>query len=230
MNAKAVTVVFAHGAWADESSWSKVVSLLRAKSIKTVTVSLPFTSLPDDVAAVDKALDGIDGTVVLVGHAYAGAVIQSTQSKKVKGLVFVAGLAPDEGETVAEIFNRFGHGGEAPELAPSDDGLIRLPASAFKTAFAQHATAAEQTHLAAVQRPISPACIVVPVGTPLWKSVPSWFLIAQQDHMIPEETQRFMAQRMNAHARAFPVDHLPSVTAASLVTDIVEDAIQGVSG
>jgi pimeloyl-ACP methyl ester carboxylesterase len=226
MNTKAATVVFAHGAWADESSWRKVADLLLIKGIRAVTFGLPLSSLADDVSALDRAVAQVDGPVVLVGHAYAGAVIASTRSDKVKALVYVAGLAPDEGETVADVFYRYEHDEKAPALAPDSDGLIRLPEAAFETAFAQHATAQELKQLAAVQRPISPACITVPVGSPLWKRVPSWYLVAQRDRMIPEKTQRFMAERMKAHIGAYPVDHLPSVTAPNLVADVIVDAIR----
>lgn len=230
MNVKTANVVFAHGAWADESSWSKVTAMLHSKGIKAVTFSLPLSSLADDVAALDNTLAQIDGPVVLVGHAYAGAVIASTHSDKVKALVYVAGLAPDEGETVADVFYHYEHDDKAPALAPDSDGWIRLPADAFESAFAQHATAQELKVLAASQRPISPASITVPVAAPLWKHVPSWYLVAQRDHMIPEKTQRFMAERMNAHISAYPVDHLPSVTAPSLVVDVIVDALRQSAG
>ena len=230
MNVKTANVVFAHGAWADESSWSKVTAMLHSKGIKAVTFSLPLSSLADDVAALDNTLAQIDGPVVLVGHAYAGAVIASTHSDKVKALVYVAGLAPDEGETVADVFYRYEHDDKAPALTPDSDGWIRLPADAFESAFAQHATAQELKVLAASQRPISPASITVPVAAPLWRHVPSWYLVAQRDHMIPEKTQRFMAERMNAHISAYPVDHLPSVTAPSLVVDVIVDALRQSAG
>jgi pimeloyl-ACP methyl ester carboxylesterase len=220
------TIVMAHGAWADESSWTKVVDLLHKKMVKTVTFALPMSTLTDDVTTLDEVLAKVEGPVVLVGHAYAGAVIASTKSSKVKALVFVAGLAPDEGETVAEVFNRFGHDENAPVLAPASDGRIWLPPEAFEAAFAQYATRQELQALAAAQRPISPACITVPVGKPLWRQVPAWYLVAQRDHMIPEKTQRFMAERMKAHIRAYPVDHLPSVTAPGLVADLIFDALQ----
>jgi pimeloyl-ACP methyl ester carboxylesterase len=226
MNMKATTVVLAHGAWADESSWSKVVESLHSKGIKEVTFSLPMSTLAGDVAALDQALASIDGPAVVVGHAYAGAVIGSTRSEKVKALVYVAGLAPDEGETVAEVFNRYGHDDKTPALAPGEDGRLWLPAEAFGTAFAQHATAQEQKELAAAQRSIAPACITVPVQAPLWRTLPTWYLVAQHDHMIPEQTQRFMAERMHARISAFPVDHLPPVTAPELVVDVIVDAVR----
>src|SRR5438128_2069503 len=101
-----VSVVLVHGAWADGSSWSKVIGALRAAGVRVVAAPLPLTSLADDVAALDHTLERIDGPVVLVGHAYAGAVIASTGNDKVRSLVYVAALAPDEGETVADIFYR----------------------------------------------------------------------------------------------------------------------------
>jgi len=114
-------------------------------------------------------------------------------------------------------------------LEPDAHGLIWLPDEAFPTAFAQHATAEEHALLNAVQRPISPNCITTPVGRPLWKDRPSWFLIAEEDHMIPVETQRFMAERMKAHVRSHPVDHTPIVTAPSAVVDIIREAIGAVA-
>ncbi|RDS81928.1 alpha/beta fold hydrolase [Dyella psychrodurans] len=226
MNTNAATVVLVHGAWADETSWDKVVRLLHQKSIKAVTARLPLSSLADDTAALNKTLERVEGPVVLVGHAYAGAVIASTQSSKVKALVYVAALAPDQGETVADVFYRNEHDDKAPKLAPDENGWIWLPKEAFGAAFAQHATPEEQQALAAAQLPISPNCITVPVDQPLWKRVPAWYLVAQRDHMIPEKTQRFMAERMNAQISAYPVDHVPSVTAPELVERVIVDAVQ----
>jgi pimeloyl-ACP methyl ester carboxylesterase len=223
-----VSVVLVHGAWADGSSWSKVVSKLRANGVEAVTVPVPLTTLADDVAAVERTLERVDGPVVLVGHAYAGAVIGSARSARIKALVYITALAPDEGETVADVFYRNEPHPQAPKLAPDEHGLIWLPREAFATAFAQDASAEEQAVLAAVQRPISPACITVPVGRPLWKDVPSWYLLAEQDHMIVAETQRFMADRMKARVRAHPVDHTPSVTAPDVVVDLILEAVREV--
>jgi pimeloyl-ACP methyl ester carboxylesterase len=226
MNKQAATVVLVHGAWADESSWEKPVAMLQSRHIKAVTVRIPLSSLADDVAALDKVLAQVDGPVVLVGHAYAGAVIASTQNSKVQALVYIAALAPDRGETVAEVFYRNEHDDKAPKLAPDSSGWIWLPPEAFGQAFAQHATLEQQQALAATQLPISPASITVPVSEPLWKKVPAWYLLAEHDHMIPEKTQRFMAERMHAQIRAYPVDHIPSVTAPELVEQIIVDAVR----
>jgi pimeloyl-ACP methyl ester carboxylesterase len=226
MNNHRATVVLAHGAWADESSWSKVVDLLHSKGINAVTFRLPLSSLADDVAALERTLDGVEGPVVLAGHAYAGAVIASTRNPKVRALVYIAALAPDQGETVADVFYRNAHDDKAPKLAPDANGWIWLPFEAFGTAFAQNATPEEQKTLAAAQLPIAPACITVPVAEPLWRSVPAWYLIAEHDHMIPGKTQRFMAARMKAHISAYPIDHLPSVTAPELVEKVIVEALQ----
>jgi pimeloyl-ACP methyl ester carboxylesterase len=226
MSGNNITVVLAHGAWADGSSWSKVIGSLGAAGVKSVAAPLPLTSLSDDVAALDRTLERVDGPVVLVGHAYAGAVIAATRSEKVRSLVYIAALAPDEGETVADVFYRAEPHPKAPKLIPDSQGLIWLPEDAFAAAFAQNATAEEQSLLAAVQRPIAVPCINVKVGRPLWLDRPSWFLLAEADHMIVPGTQRFLAERMKAEVRSYPVDHTPSVTAPNAVVDVILDALR----
>jgi len=191
---------------------------------------LPLTSLADDVAALNRSLERVKGPIVLAGHAYAGAVIAQARSERVKALVYVTALAPDEGEKVADVFYRLEPHRQAPKLAPDSNGLIWLPDGAFATAFAQNASADDQAVLAAVQRPISLSCITVPVGRPLWRNIPSWFLIAEDDRMIVPETQRYMAERMKAKIKSHVVDHTPSVTAPGAVVDIIREAIGFVAG
>ena len=224
-----VSVVLVHGAWADGSSWSKVVERLKAHGINAVAAPLPLTSLHDDVAALNRTLERIEGPVVLAGHAYAGAVIGSTRADNVKALVYVAALAPAEGETVGDVFYRGEAHPLAPKLSPDQHGLIWLPEKAFAAAFAQNATAQELTVLGAVQRPISVSCIGEPVGRPLWTDRPSWFLTAEQDRMISPDTQHFMAQRMKARVHSHQVDHTPIVTAPDVVTDVIVEAVETVS-
>src|ERR1700761_399728 len=229
MAAKDVNVVLAHGAWADGSSWARVITALKSEGINVVAAPLPLTLLADDVAAVDHSIARLEGPIVLVAHAYAGGVIGETRSKQVKALVYVTALAPDEGEKIADVFYRAAPHPLAPKLAPDDNGLIWLPPEAFKNAFAQHASAEDLAVLSAVQRPISPACITVPVKRPLWKDVPSFFLVAEDDRMILAETQRFMAARMKAQVRAHAVDHTPLVTAPDVVVDIIREAVRSVA-
>ena len=228
MSSRDVHVVLVHGAWADGSSWARVISSLTSDGVRTVAAPLPLTSFAEDAEALERALERVSGPVVLTGHAYAAAVIAATRHENVEALVYVAALAPDEGETVADVFYRAKPHPSAPTLAPDRHGLIYLPDEAFPAAFAQNASAEDVALLAAVQRPISPACITVPVDRPLWRDRPAWYLVAEQDRMIAPDTQRFMAERMHARVRSHAVDHTPLVTAPGLVVDVVREAIQDV--
>jgi len=229
MSAKDVSVILAHGAWADGSSWGRVITVIKAEGVKVFAAPLPLTSLADDVAALNRTVDRTEGPIVLAAHAYAGAVIALARPERVKALAYIAALAPDEGEKVADVFYRLEPHPKAPKLAPDSNGLIWLPEGAFATAFAQNASAEDRAVLAAVQRPISLKCITVPTGRPLWKDIPSWYLVAEHDRMIVPEAQRFMAERMKAKTKAHAVDHTPSVTAPSAVVDIIRDAIRAAS-
>jgi pimeloyl-ACP methyl ester carboxylesterase len=176
-----------------------------------------------------RAIDRTEGPVVLAGHAYAGGVIGAASHPRITALVYVAALAPDEGETVAEVFYRDPPHPQAPKLEPDDSGWIWLPENAFATAFAQHATAEEQALLAAVQRPVAAPCIQQAVPRPGWKDLPSWYLVAEEDRMINPATQRFMAERMHAHTRTDTFDHAPLITRPQAVTDIVTEAVRSVA-
>jgi pimeloyl-ACP methyl ester carboxylesterase len=226
MSGNDVSVVLAHGAWADGSSWSRVIAGLQEKGIAVIAASLPLTSMAEDVRALDQTSERVEGKLVLVGHAYAGAVIGSTRNPRVTSLVYVAALAPAQGETVADVFNRAPPHPQAPKLSPDGHGLIWLPSDAFAAAFAQDANKEEQALLAAVQRPISPACITRAVERPLWEDRPSWFLVAERDRMIAPDTQRFMAHRMKAQLRSHAVDHAPLVTAPAAVINLVLEAVR----
>src|SRR5216684_271492 len=224
---KAPTFVLVHGAWADGTSWHKVIDALGAGGVNAIAAPIPLTSVSEDVRALDRCLARIEGPVVLAAHAYAGAVISGTKNERVKGLVFVAALAPDEGETVGEVFGRGKP--KAPQLAPDGDGFIWLPESAFAAAFAQNASPKESALFAAVQRPINGACLQEKAPKPLWKTLPSWYLLAEQDRMINPETQEFMAQRMKATLRRLDVDHTPIATAPDRVVELLLQVGKSVS-
>jgi pimeloyl-ACP methyl ester carboxylesterase len=191
-----------------------------------VCAPLPLSSLSDDVAALERALGRIEGDVVLVGHAYAGAVIGATKNERVKLLIYVAALAPDEGETVADVFYRETPHPQAPQLSPDGNGYIWMPAGGFDHAFAQDATAETKAVLAATQRPINVKCIQEKAPRPLWKDRPSWFLVAENDRMIPAKTQLFEAGRMGATLRARAVDHSPMLTSPKLLIEVILEAVQ----
>ncbi len=227
MSTEEITVILAHGAWADGSSWARVIEGLQRAGQRVAAAQLPLTSFDDDVATLDRAIRRIDGPVVLAAHAYAGAVIGAAQPDKVRGLVYVAALAPDEGETVADVFYRSEPHPLAPKLAPDADGFIWMPEPAFATAFAPQASAADHALLAAVQKPIAVACITQPMRRPLWRDRPSWWLAAEEDRMILLENQRFMAGRMGATVVSHPVDHTPLAAHPDLVTQLILDAARG---
>lgn len=219
-----ISVVAVHGAWADGSSWKEVILGLEREGIRVVAAPIPLTSLSDDSAALKRAIARTEGPVILAGHAYAGAVIATVNDERVKALVYVAALAPDEGETVAQVFYRDERHPQAPQLAPDADGLIWMPDEGFRNAFSQHATPEQLALSAAVQRPIALKCIQEPVARPAWKSKPSWFLIAEEDRMINPKTQHFMAKRMGATTHSLAVDHTPLLSAPQKVVDIIREA------
>lgn len=227
---KDVTVVMAHGGWADGSSWARVITGLAAHGIKSVAAPLPLTDLADDVAALNRSIERAPGPVVLAAHAYAGAVVGLALAERVEALVYVTAFAPDEGETLTDLFFRAAPHPQAPKLAPDSDNLLWLPDEAFPKAFAPNASADDLTSLAAVQRPLRFSCMTVPTTEPvLWKNVPTWYLVAEHDRMIVPDTQRFMAERMNAKIRPHAVDHTPIVTAPGPVVDIILEAVQSVA-
>jgi pimeloyl-ACP methyl ester carboxylesterase len=220
------TVVVVHGAWADGSSWQAIVRPLEDRGLNVIAAPIPLTSLSDDAAALKRTIARTQGAVIVVGHAYGGAVIATANDERVKALVFVAALAPDEGETVAQILYKEEAHPKAPQLAPDADGFIWMSDEGFSNAFAQNATPDQIALSKAVQRPISVKCIQEPSPTPAWKSKPTWYLLAEEDRMINPKTQRFLAERMKATVRSFAVDHTPLLTAPGKVVGIILEAVE----
>jgi pimeloyl-ACP methyl ester carboxylesterase len=218
------TVVLVHGAWADGSSWQAVIRPLRDRGLNVIAAPIPLTSLSDDAAALKRTIARTRGPVIIAGHAYAGAVIATASDDRVKALVYIAALAPDEGETVAQVFYKDETHPKAPQLAPDADGFIWMPDDGFANAFAQNATEEQLALSKAVQRPISVKSIQEPAALPAWRSKPTWYLIAEEDRMINPTTQRFMAERMKATVKSYAVDHTPLLTASDKVVDIILEA------
>jgi pimeloyl-ACP methyl ester carboxylesterase len=190
-----------------------------------IAAPIPLTSLSNDIAALGRAIERTRGPVILAAHAYAGAVISAVKNERVKSLVYVAALTPNQGETVGEVFYRGKPHPKAPQLAPDANGLIWMPEDSFGDAFAQNASSDMIAILAATQRPIALPCIQETAPEPAWKTKPSWFLVAEEDRMINPETQHFMAGRMGAKIRSHAVDHTPLVTAPQQVVDIILEAV-----
>lgn len=218
------TIILVHGAWADGYCWSNVIRPLSERGLRVLCPPIPLTSLTNDATALSWALEQTTGAVILVGHAYSGAVIAAVREERVKSLVYIAALAPDEGETVAQVFYRDTPSAEQPKMVPDSHGFVWMPEDAFPRALAQNATAEQARIAAAVQRPIAVQCIQESAPAPLWKSKPSWYLIAEEDRMINPKTQRFMADRMGATVRSHRVDHTPMYSEPALVVDVILQA------
>ena len=224
------TIVLVHGAWADGSCWKDLILPLERHGLRVICAPIPLTSLNDDVSALSRALGRTSGHIVLAGHAYGGAVIGAIREERVTSFVYIAALAPDEGETVAQLFYRDEPHSEQPKLAPDEYGFIWMPDSGFSKAVAHKASADQTKILTAVQRPISVQCIQEKAPAPGWKSKPSWYLLAEEDRMINPKTQEFMARRMRAKIRSSRVDHSPMYTATDLVVEVILEAARATVG
>jgi pimeloyl-ACP methyl ester carboxylesterase len=224
------TIILVHAAWADGSCWDKIILPLERRGVHVICAPIPLTSLTNDAAALSRVLERTSGPVVLVGHAYSGAVIAAVPNDQVKSLVYITALAPDEGETVAKVFYLNPNSPEAPKMVPDSHGLVWLPDEAFSQAITHKASADESKIAAALQRPLSVDCIKEPAPTPTWKSKPTWFLVAEEDRMINPKTQHFMAERMGAKIHSHPVDHSPMISAPHIVMDVILEAAHGTLG
>jgi len=218
------TIILVHGAWADGSCWRNVILPLEQRGLQVICAPIPMTSLTNDATALSEALERTSGPVGPGRTRYSGAVIAAVQEDRVKSLVYISALAPDEGETVAKVFYLNPSHPEAPRLAPDSHGFIWMPDDGFRRAVA-HKASLDQTNIAtAGQRPIAVQCIQEPAPTPAWKTKPSWFLIAEEDRMINPKTLHFMADRMHAKVHSFDVDHSPMYTEPNLVINVILEA------
>lgn len=221
-----LTAVLVHAAWADASSWNKVTAPLQRLGLRVRSAQISLTGLTEDVAALKRLLRQVMGPVLLAGHSYAGAVITAaaTDNPQVKALVYIAAMAPDEGETVGTLFHRAEPHQSAPRLAPDADGFLWLAPEAFANAVAPDASSEETALMAVTQNPIALKCLGEPMTMPAWKQKPSWFLLAERDRMISPVTQRFMAERMRARIHSLDVDHTPLASAPESVVRVIVEA------
>lgn len=232
VNQRAGTIVLTHAAWFDGSSWNKATAALQDKGYAVVSVQIPLTSLSEDVAAVRRALARVDGPVVLAGHSYGGAVITAAGAgdNKVKGLVYIAAIVPDEGETVGAIFQREPPHPKAPKLQPDENGLLWVDSEAFKNAISPDASPKENALLSANHKPISVNCLGETLPSAAWREKPSWFLIAENDRMVSPETQRFLAKRMTSKVTSIKADHTPLLSRPEAVVKVIDEAASAVFG
>jgi len=219
-------IVFVHGAWADGSSWSKVIPLLQAKGLHVVAVQNPLTSFADDVAATKRAIALQDGPVLLVGHSYGGVVItEAGNDANVKALVYITAFAPDKGESVSALLgNPAAHGAPAPPLLPPQDGFLMLDSAEFPEAFAADVEPEAANFMANSQVPWGVEALSCAVTEPAWKNKRSWYLLVTSDKMIVPPLQRFMAERANATIAETPGSHAIYVSKPEVVARLIEQA------
>jgi pimeloyl-ACP methyl ester carboxylesterase len=203
--ARAPTIVLVHGAFADASSWNGVIPRLQAAGYTVIAAANPLRSLSGDSAYISTLVKGIPGPVILVGHSYGGAVISNAAvgNDNVKALVFVAGFAPDAGESAFGLNGKFPGsilgGALAPITLPDGSHDLYVRQADFRAPFAADLPEAQAKLAAATQRPIVDAAGNEPSGAPAWKSLPSWFIYGSADQAIPPALHAFMAERAHSH-------------------------------
>ena len=224
------TVVLVHGAFADASGYAAVIRTVQAQGIAVRAPMNPLRGLASDADAIARYTTTIDGPIVLVGHSYGGVLITNaaTGNPNVKALVYIAAFAPDQGETVGQIL-AMNPGSEAapPNLTfrqyPGGVDVYITP-SAFRDVFCSDVPADTAAVMAATQRPIDAAALGEPSGEPAWKTIPSWYLVASNDHAIPPATERFMAKRADATTVEIPSSHVAMISHPDVVTDLILEA------
>lgn len=228
MNTKP-TIVFVHGLWADGSSWNKLINPLVDQGYKVIAVQNPTTSLADDLAATKTAIDRADGDVILVGHSWGGFVItEAGADPRVKALVYIAAFAPDKGETVPALSEKFAPT-ELQKFLRQTNGTLTLTREGISNAFAGDLIAKEQDVVFAVQTPASPKVFGDVGVNAAWKTKPSWYVVASEDKAINPELEKFMAKRANAKTTILKTSHVPMLSKPQEVLNVILDAAKSVS-
>lgn len=218
------SIVLVHGAWADGSSWDKVVPLLQTAGHNVVAVHLPLTSPADDVAAVNRAIDRMPGDVVLVGHSYGGFVIsEAGNNAKVKKLVYVDAFGLDKGETVNAL-TKAKPPAWLKTLQADRGGFVWMPQESITKFFVPDLPPAEQKLVFVKQGPVPAKGFDVAMKDPAWKTKPSWYLRGAQDKIIDPAAQAMMAKRMKATTKTIDSGHVPMLSKPDAVAAIVLEA------
>lgn len=220
-------VVLVHGAFADGSSWAGVVAALQAKGLRVIAVQNPLTSLADDVAATKRAMNLMDGPMVLAGHSYGGTVIsEAGDDPRVVGLVFVAALAPEAGEAFGELAKKFP---APPGLAfiRAKDGFAQLDPDGFVANFCQDVPPGRARVMAASQGPVAAGLFDQKTSATAWKSRLNWYAVSTQDRMVAPEMQRFYAKRMGAKVMDVHASHASPVSRPADIARLIEAAAAG---
>src|SRR4030095_7234328 len=220
-------VVLVHGAFADGSSWAKVISLLQAKDYNVIAVQNPLTSLADDVAATKRTIAQMNGPVLLVAHSYGGMVIsEAGNDPKVAGLVYVAALVPEEGQNANAVNASMPTTGVEKEFRGSPEGFVSLSMKAINENFVPDASPEERNLIYATQVPLAASAGEEKVLSPAWETKPSWFIVAKQDGIISPELERYKAKLIKATTIELNSGHVPMISQPKKVADFIIKAAQ----
>ena len=222
-------VVLVHGAWADGSCWSAVIERLQADGYNVTAPQFPLTALADDVARLRQVLARQNGPTIVAGHSYGGQIITAlgTNAPNVVGLVYIAGFGLDAGESIGALLAQ---GPVTPALAHliiDKQGFGWLPEDDFVHHFAADVDPVKAKVMYAVQQALAAAALQDVMGVPAWKSLPSWYMVAQNDQAIPPDAERLFAKRMGATTVEVPTSHVAMVSHPDDVVKLIETAAQG---
>jgi pimeloyl-ACP methyl ester carboxylesterase len=221
----AKNVVLVHGGFVDGSGWQKVYDVLKNDGYNVTIVQNPTTTLAEDVAVTKRAIAKQDGPVVLVGHSYGGVVVsEAGTDPKVQSVVYIAAFAPDAGESVQSLIANPPPGAPVPPILPPQDGYLFLDRDKFAASFAADVPADEAAFMADSQVPWGVEALAGAVTQPAWKTKPSWYLVATEDHMIPPPAQRNMAKRAGSTVVEVPGSHAIYVSQPNAVAKLIEQA------
>lgn len=227
-NATKINIVLVHGAGADASSWSKVIPILLNAGHKVIAVQLPLHSLADDVATVERAIDLLDGPTILVGHSYGGMVISNAayNNPNVKGLVYIAALAPKEGQSISSFTDptKFPKG----SLIIDKGGFAYFSPNLFHNSFPD-IDPTQAKILAVTQKPINMSIFTEKSGPPAWKQLPTWYQVSENDRNLPPAVERLFAKQMNATTISLPSSHLSLLSQPQEVAQLILNATKGVA-
>lgn len=224
-------IVLVHGAWADGSSWSAVIQRLQAKGYNVIAPQFPLTSLSDDVARLRQVLTALTGPTIVVGQSYGGEIMTAlgTDAPNVVGLVYICAWAPDTGESILSLAAPYPLSPALTELRIDAQGFAWITQANYLNYFAQDVNPVQANIMYATQQPFAASVFAETMGTPAWRTLPSWYLVATADQMIPPDLQRFFAQRMGATTEEFKSSHAPMVSHPDKVTHLIEQAAQSIS-
>jgi len=220
-------IVLVHGAFADGSCWTKVVTRLQAKGYNVLAVQNPLTSLADDVAAAKRAIARMDGPVLLVAHSYGGMVIsEAGKDPKVAGLVYVAALVPEDGQSGNDVNAMMPTTGVEREFQVSPEGFASLSMKAVNENFAPDVTAEERKLIYATQIPLHAGAVDVKVYSPAWQTKRTWYIVATQDAVINPDLERYKAKLIKATTIELKSSHVPMISQPDKVTAFIISAAQ----